>query len=336
MEACGLAAVMADDDAAASSRLGAGLDLPDAVIRVAGALPGDCPLACGDLPVLVLAPPLALESRRRLLSTWAVEVLELPVDPARLAERVGVYVRLRRAHRQALGEVAARVDGLRRAQEELFPRAAELPAAQFGVAYFPVWEAGGDHYDVFPLDGGFGYLVADVSGHDLGASLVTGALKALTAAAVRGENSLERVMDRLNAGLRPLLSGGRHLTACLAHLDRDRRRLRVACAGHPAPLLMSSGGEPRTVGGWGDVLGVFAEVEVPVVEVTVAPGDRMFLFSDGLSHLSRGADPSGDLVSQAVRTGDLPLELAVAEVVIGLLPAAGQPADDLVLLGVDV
>ncbi len=341
LEAEGFAPAVVDGEAAATS-LRAGLDLPDVVVRVADEPPWVSPelgaaLGSSDIPLVAVAPPLDADARRQLLSTGAVEVLELPVDPARLAERVMVYARLRRSQRRALGAQAARMDSLRLAQEAVLPRPADLPAARFAVTYFPVCEAGGDYYDVFPMDaGGFGYLVADVSGHDLGASYVTSALKALAAAAVRGEASLERVMDRLNAGLGPLLSGGRYLTACLAHLDRAQGRLRVACAGHPAPILVPTGGPPRCVGGWGDVLGAFARVEVPVVEVAVAPGDRVLLYSDGLSCLAGGEDPVAALLAQADRTRDLPLDLGVSEAVIQLLAGAGQPDDDLVLLGVDV
>lgn len=349
LEADGFTAVAVPAEAATG--IEAGLELPDVIVRVADEPLTACPVLWGalsrsphgrDIPVVLVAPTLPAAARRQVLASWAVEVLEAPVDLDHLVERVGVYARLRRAHRRVLTDHAVRVDALRDAQQALLPRAQHLPEARFGVAYFPIHEAGGDFYDVIPLGrGSFGYLVADVSGHDLGASYTTAALKALLAAAIRRDPGPDRVMAELNAGLKPLLPGGRYLTACLANLDREGGRLSVACAGHPSPILVPGRGAPRYLETRGDVLGAFAEIEVAALDVAVAAGDRVLLFSDGVLHAAPEGralrpDPLEVLLDQAGRTRDLPIELAVAEMVIQLLSPGDQPLDDLVLLGVDV
>ena len=89
--------------------------------------------------------------------------------------RVRTHLRLRHAHQRLAELQAERLHQLADAQQNLMPRAEDLPEARFEVSIRPVLAAGGDFYDVFPAgEGIMDYLVADASGHNLAASCLDG------------------------------------------------------------------------------------------------------------------------------------------------------------------
>ena len=70
----------------------------------------------------------------------------------------------------------ARLEQLRTAQQAILVRPEDCPEASFAVYYEPLEGAGGDFYDVVPVDShSFGYFVADVSGHGVSAAFLTSA-----------------------------------------------------------------------------------------------------------------------------------------------------------------
>jgi serine phosphatase RsbU (regulator of sigma subunit) len=73
------------------------------------------------------------------------------------------------------------------------------------------------------------------------------------------------------------------LVFCVISLGGDLRTLRVACAGHPRPLLRRSDGRVEAVGGAGPLLGVFADADFVEHEVPLEDDDVLVLYTDGLT-----------------------------------------------------
>ena len=81
-----------------------------------------------------------------------------------------------------------------------------------------------------------------------------------------------------------------YITACCASVDRTRERIVYAAAGHPAALLRRRDGRIERLDEGGIVLTLFPAATYADAEVPFHPGDRLLLFTDGLTEATRGDD----------------------------------------------
>jgi sigma-B regulation protein RsbU (phosphoserine phosphatase) len=204
-----------------------------------------------------------------------------------------------------------------------------------------VLEAGGDFYDVVPIaDGIFGYLVADISGHDLGSSLPTAAVKVVVSRFAGPHYTPGETVRALNDLIRPVLAEGQYLTLAYAHLNRRRGKLTLIGAGHPPAILVGADGRRQILESEGDVLGIFESIMFESHEYSVSSGDRVFLYTDGL--LESSAWPGSrarriDALASACQAAHgLPLDAALHQIARVALESEGAPQDDVLLLGFEV
>ncbi len=295
-----------------------------------------------DIPIIFLSAVDDVASKVKGLSVGAVDYITKPFHREEVLARTGLHLKMRSDHRSRLDEQASRLEQIRAAQRSILVTPQDCPEARFFVRYVPVMEAGGDFYDVFESEPSrIHYFVADVSGHDLGASCTTTALKALLRQSVRATSTPLEAIMALNKSLFPIFNDGKHLTACHACLDRVESTLTLISAGHPPAILVSSAVEGRFLESCGDILGVFDEVELEPLSLRVTPGDRLFLYSDGLfERFGEGQwerDRSlAQLLEACSQTRHLGIEDAVDAIVDRMTPLGGAWQDDVVLLGVDV
>ncbi len=297
--------------------------------------------ATSDIPVIFISGLDDVDNKVRGLRVGAVDYVTKPFSREEVLARVKIHIRLRRGLRALLAEQAAKLAQIRDAQRAILAAPEDLPEARFAVRYVPALEAGGDFYDVFAWsDAVTAYFVADIAGHDLGASFVTSSLKALLRQNATPLYSPVETLKNINSVLATILRDGRHLTACLAFVNRVRGLLTLVNAGHPPPILLTSDGRTCRLAADGDVLGAFETVQLGRIDRPVAPGDRLFLFTDGLVERfgasARGRGRGMDLLEAACRdAAALPLQKAV-EVIADGLDDDGSPKDDVVLLGIEV
>jgi sigma-B regulation protein RsbU (phosphoserine phosphatase) len=298
--------------------------------------------ATTDIPIIFISGLDDVENKVRGLKLGAVDYITKPFAREEVLARVKIHIRLRQGLRALLAEQAAKLAQIRDAQQSILVSPEDIPEARFAVRYVPTLEAGGDFYDVFPWsDAVMVYFVADISGHDLGASFVTASLKALVRQNANPLYSPVETLKNMNSVLTTLLRDGKHLTAALVFLNRTRSRLTVVNAGHPAPILVTRDGQVELLATDGDVLGVFEAVQCGQIEQAVANGDRLFLYTDGLiERFGRDARARSQglaaLVAACRETAHLPLDAAVDAIANATLDGAGRPQDDVVLMGIEV
>ncbi len=206
-------------------------------------------------------------------------------------------------------------------------------------------EAGGDFYEISRLSPDqFGFLVADVSGHDLSVPYMTGALKALAGICLQENLSPEEAMILLNSGLSKAMTCEQYVTACCVKFDRQNMLLEMVSAGHPSPLLKRRNRCCEYVESIGDVLGIFDPVRFDPRRVGVTEGDRLFIYTDGLTEGYRDEEGrrgrplygAGQLQRKLEALTPMPIAETVDALVDDLLEQNdGVANDDVLILGIE-
>jgi len=297
--------------------------------------------ALRDIPVIFLSSLDDPDSRLRGLDAGGVDYIAKPFHPKEVLARVRVHLRLRAALLLLGRQQEVRLAELQEAQRSMLVVPEDLPEASFSVCYRPLGAVGGDIYDVLRLgDRLFAYFVADISGHGVGASFLTSAVKASLRQYSGPLYSAGETMQGINAAMRSTVRYRQYLTACYVRYYQHKKRLSIVTAGHPSPIHVSAGGQARTFAVESDPLGVFPSVILDEHEIPMEPGDRFYLYTDGLiedPRLPSGGRAAGleSLRQACERHHRLPLE-QVAETIVEEVRPAGMPVhDDLLLLAVE-
>lgn len=160
---------------------------------------------------------------------------------------------------------------------------AEWPELSWAVYCAPLDHLGGDFYDfAHPATDHLGFLIADASGHSISASMVAVMARTAFAEASRATAEPGDVLGAMNRRLQEL-TDERFVTAFYGVYDRRDGLFRYAGAGHPYPLRYEARtGTVSPLGAQGFVLGIIPdEVYVPR-GASLAPGDRVCFYTDGL------------------------------------------------------
>ena len=177
-------------------------------------------------------------------------------------------------------------------QQGLLPKSIpQRPGFEISGAWQPAQSVGGDYYDVLEFDdNSLGLCIADVSGKGLPAALLMSNLQA----AVRGLASPGLAPDGLCSRLNSLVchntGADRFITFFYARLDGPARLLHYANAGHNAPILLHADGSHERLQAGGGVLGVFPRQKFASGAAQLATGDRLILYTDGVTEVCDPAD----------------------------------------------
>jgi sigma-B regulation protein RsbU (phosphoserine phosphatase) len=217
----------------------------------------------------------------------------------------------------------------------------EVQDLQIAAQYLSMTAVGGDFYQFLQADRHhIGILVADVSGHGVPAALIASMMKV----AMQSITSFAGRPSEVLRGLNRILFGqlqGQFITAAYLWLDMKARQGLYSAAGHP-PLLRWRRGALEAIESNGLLFGVLPDPAYPVRELTLEPGDRFLLYTDGVVEPENAAgDSFGDgALEQVLRDNQ---ERPPAELLERMLaaihcwqPASAAQLDDITLIVVDV
>ena len=233
-------------------------------------------------------------------------------------------------------------------QHSLLPDTLPAPPRMRTGAYYHMASAdriGGDFYDLFPLAGDrWGFFLGDVCGKGLAAAATTSAARYTlrTAAAFAPEPAA--MLHHLNGVLHQSYRSRthRHCTVIAGTLTPATPgwSVTIAGGGHPAPMLLRADGtveaQPTT---GGTLIGGLRDARVVTRTFTLAPGDTLILYSDGLleAHPGRGADRYGEDALHAFLTRLAPTTAPAAiDALTGLLGTLERLDDDVALMALSV
>ncbi len=231
------------------------------------------------------------------------------------------------------------------------PRGAEpsSSAVKFCSIFHPTSSVSGDFYNVVRVsDNAVGVFICDVMGHGVRAALVTAMMRTLEEQLGELAGDPGALLTEMNRSLRGILRQlGTTLftTACYVIVDVASGQLRFSNAAHPSPLLVHAGAggvESITPSrGAGPALGLFEESKYLTHECSLAAGDLILAFTDGLFEVENGMAEafSMDRLREAIRSrASLPLAQLMQDVFSEVEHfAQGQEfSDDVCLIGMEI
>ncbi|MFN2643589.1 MAG: CHASE2 domain-containing protein [Burkholderiales bacterium] len=270
----------------------------------------------------------------------AVAILFAVLLAATLAEAD----RQRRLLREAQARVAGELEAARRIQMGLLPAPRELFAAErrftLDAQLEPARIVGGDFYDCFMLDQHrLFFLVADVSGKGLAASLFMALAKSLLKSiALRGDGDPAAVLRAANAEIGRDNPESLFVTVFAAVLDARRGRLAFCNAGHEPPVLGEPGELPRRIrDSGGPPLCVIPGYPYSGSELSLVPRGWLCALSDGVTEAMNSAGAlygTTRLLAALAESGSSDPEALLSQVRgdVRRFAAGAEQSDDLTLV----
>jgi hypothetical protein len=256
---------------------------------------------------------------------------------AGLLTAVGMVVQY---HKSSI-EVARREKELelaRRIQHSFLPGSFPIrPRFEVHAINVPSREVSGDFYDVVASDGALLLAVADVEGKSIPAALLTAMLQASLRTQTTWVTSAADIVSNIN-GLCCRREGMQQFATFFLMRVEEDGRLVYSNAGHNPPLLVRAAGERVLLERGGMMFGVMEQAPFDEATLTLAPGDRVVVYTDGITERS---NPEGEEFGPerlASLVAALPAELSARQVTEGILRALDQfsqgvePNDDQTLM----
>jgi serine phosphatase RsbU (regulator of sigma subunit) len=234
------------------------------------------------------------------LTLGAVDYITKPIQTEEVLARISNHLahqRLDREVRRHRDRLNKELDNAARMQRLLLPTTLPQPPGVHMAAHYKTSRhAGGDYYDVLDLgDNRLGLFVADVSGHGAPAAIVMAMLRAVVHSLADPADPAG-VLHHLNQHFEYLWDSSMFATAVYGVLDVNSKQLRLACAGHPPPLLYRPGTPVRPAPVDGVMPLLLMEInEVPTTVVQMQAGDRLLFYTDGVTERMAPSEAMYDL-----------------------------------------
>lgn len=175
-------------------------------------------------------------------------------------------------------EIAAGIQGT------IIPREIpELPDARILARIVQCTEVGGDFYDLIPVADGIVAVVADVSGKGMSAAILASVIQGMIYAQITTGASLVECITAVNSFLCSRVSGRKYVTLVALRITSGKGTVELVNGGHVTPVMLMPDGTIELATD-GDVpIGLFEDAKFHAIELTMSPGARIVLLSDGVS-----------------------------------------------------
>ena len=202
----------------------------------------------------------------------------------------------------------------------------------------PAKEVGGDFYDFFFVDNNtLAVIVADVSGKGVPAALFMVVAKTLIKNNAQSGIRPKEVFEKVNGILCDGNEAGMFVTAFMGYLDVNTGRFIYVNAGHTPPILIKDGKCTVVSVKPGFVLAGLEGIRYTEGELTMAAGDGLFLYTDGITEAVDGQEAlfgQTRLVESVNGNAEMPLKEFTDAIKSDIDKFAGgaEQADDITML----
>ncbi|MEO5894399.1 MAG: SpoIIE family protein phosphatase [Vicinamibacterales bacterium] len=245
-----------------------------------------------SMPVVVMtgwgSVDIAVESMRRGVRDF----VQKPWDNATLLFTLRNEITAGRERRRRVEDDRRELDEARRIQRKLLPLAVpQIDGCEISAQWQPAAGVGGDCFDAIAFGSNRAALsIADVVGKGIPAALLMSNLQAAVRAFATESAQPSDLCDQVNRILCGRIAEGRFISFFYGVLDTALGTLTYANAGHFAPVIVHVDGTTERLTCGGPVLGVINDAPYEQGQAIVASGDRIVLFTDGLTEARRADD----------------------------------------------
>jgi len=243
-------------------------------------------------------------------------------------------------------------------QQSLLPSGTpDIPSVQLAWTYSPCDELAGDFLNFFPLDDRhLAAFVVDVSGHGVASSLLAVTVGRVMTPMVSSSSLLVKPSDdesgkrivspaevayELNNRFPMEDQGNLYFTMVYGVLDKQTQEFKFVSAGHPNVVHVPAGGKPKLIETADMAIGWIEDTEFEEHSLQLAPGDRIYLYSDGVPEaMDHDLEEFGDdrMLESLTKSSNEPVNVSTQQ----LLDAVHEwcvingPKDDVSILGIDI
>ncbi|MEO8078302.1 MAG: SpoIIE family protein phosphatase [Acidobacteriota bacterium] len=248
------------------------------------------------LPVVVMtgwgSVDLAVEAMRRGVRDF----VQKPWDNQQLLHTLRTEIDRGRASRLQQQSDRRELAEALRIQRTLLPASVpQIDGCEIAASWQPASGVGGDCFDVIVFaPSRLALSIADVVGRGIPAALMMSNLQAAVRAFATDAAQPAELCQRVNRILCGNIAEGRFISFFYATFDNDLGLLTFANAGHRPPLLIRANGSVERLEDGGPVLGVLPDATYDQGRVLIASGDRLVLFTDGITEARRPGEPGID------------------------------------------
>ena len=244
------------------------------------------------LPVIVMtgwgSVDLAVEAMRRGVRDF----VQKPWDNAHLVATLRAEIEQGRERRERARHEQRELDEALRIQRKLLPAVLpELDGWEIACSWQPASGVGGDCFDAIALTPSRVALsIADVVGKGIPAALLMCNLQAAVRAFATATTEPRELCQQVNRILCGHIAEGRFISFCYCVIDTELGVVSYCNAGHYAPRVVRAGGGVERLTAGGPVLGVLPDAVYEQGRASVGAGDRVILFTDGITEARAGED----------------------------------------------
>jgi sigma-B regulation protein RsbU (phosphoserine phosphatase) len=245
------------------------------------------------LPIVVMTGWGSVDTAVEAMRLGAKSFVQKPWEDVTLLEILQREIDESQATKRRDAKQQREFEDARLIQRGLLPAAMPQTAGvRLASSWQPANGVGGDCFDAITFGGGgVGLTIADVAGKGVPAALLMSNLQAAVRAFAQEGTAPGAVCTSVNRLLCRNMASGRFVTFCYVRIDVAAQKLTYANAGHNPPLLVRSSGRVDALSPTGTVLGVFADSSYEQGDFPIGPGDRLVLYTDGITE---GRDAAGE------------------------------------------
>ncbi len=243
-------------------------------------------------------------------------------------------------------------------QQSLLPSGTpDIPSVQLAWTYSPCDELAGDFLNFFPLDDRhLAAFVVDVSGHGVASSLLAVTVGRVMTPMVSSSSMLVKPTDgesgkrivspaevayELNNRFPMEDQGNLYFTMVYGVLDKQTQEFRFVSAGHPNVVHVPAGGKPKLVETADMAIGWIEDTEFEEHCLQLAPGDRIYLYSDGVPEaMDQDLEEFGDdrMLESLTKSSTEPVNVSTQQLLDAVHEwcSVNGPKDDVSILGIDI
>ncbi len=185
-------------------------------------------------------------------------------------------------------------------QARFFPQQTpNLEGYEVAGCSIPAKDVGGDYYDFIPNPEPcqHGFVVADVTGKGVPASLLMATMRATLRANIQNNpNDIVQALRQVNGDIYRDSPVDKFITSIYCNLDYESHELSYVNSGHNPPYIVrANDNRIEELDQGGVMLGIMEEIDLPKATLSIDKGDILMLFSDGVTEAT---NPSGELFSE--------------------------------------